>query len=75
MTTKPIVYISEAYLYENSLFGTVHNYPTDHMVISGCVTNNSGTVRTSSILNREGDTIETQRTIYKVLSWHKDFKE
>lgn len=66
---KPTVNISNASFVGNRLHGTVHNYPESHMVEPGCVSNNVGTVLTSRIIYHRDDIVETERTIYNVLSW------
>lgn len=68
---KPTVNISNAFIIGDHLYGTVHNYPENHMVRPGCVSNNKGTVRTSKILYKKGNIVETQRTIYNVLNWEE----
>lgn len=73
-TQKPVIQIRNAsFIYhpithKRELYGIVEDYPEDHMVYPGCLTN-GGYVTTSAVVNVDGDTVETKRSIYKVLSW------
>ena len=68
--TKPIVHIKDAMFFNNRLMGVVIDYPEEHQGYPGAVTNGKDVI-TSSIVSIEGDTVETQRTIYHVDSWVK----
>lgn len=73
-TQKPVIQIRNASFIDyhlpgqRALYGIVEDYPEDHMVYPGCVTNGKY-VTTSVVVNVDGDTVETKRSIYKVLSW------
>jgi hypothetical protein len=67
---KPIVHIKDAMIFNNRLMGVVIDYPEEHQGYPGAVTNGKDVI-TSSIVSIEGDTVETQRTIYHVDSWVK----
>ena len=70
---KPEIKILNAFVMGNRLYGDVLNYPVEHEYFPGAV-NGDGTkevksVVTSTIVRVDGDTIETERSIYKVQSW------
>lgn len=72
---KPVVQIKDACIVGDPeivqvLFGTVLDYPEEHMVYEKAVTNGH-IVRTSKIVEIRGDVVETERTIYQVQSWLK----
>lgn len=73
-TQKPVIHIRNAgfidypFTHQRVLRGIVEDYPEDHMYYPGCVTN-GGYVTTSAVVSVDGDTVETKRSIYKVLSW------
>jgi hypothetical protein len=68
---KPVVKISQAFIIRGIdneyLFGQPENYPESHQGFPGCV--REGTIRTSPIVSKEDNVIETERTIYAVQSW------
>lgn len=67
---KPIIDINEAYIIGPHLYGVPVNYPEEHMYYKGAVPPGEY-VRTSAIVKHEGNTVETMRTIYNVLTWSK----
>ena len=71
--TKPTVQIKDCYFEQTIdgkkiLSGIVLDYPDEHQWYPGCLTNGRR-VRTSLVVSENGDTVETQRTIYKVQNW------
>jgi hypothetical protein len=78
---KPVAEIENAAIMQypdgaRSLMGILKSYPEQHKAYSHCGADPGKFVTTSKIVRgQEGDlTIETARTIYKVLSWYKDKK-
>lgn len=67
---KPTVKINSAFIGGNRLLGIVEDYPEEHKAYLGCLTNGEE-VTTSPIVSRDGDIVETLRTIYHVQSWIK----
>lgn len=73
---KPTVQIRDAFISpgfggNTVLMGYPVDYPADHMYYTGCVSNNKE-ITTSAIVARPDDsTVETKRTIYKVLNWRE----
>lgn len=70
---KPEVKILNAFIMYNRLYGDAVQYPVDHQYFPGAVHgdgyNELQSIVTSKIVKQDGDTIETERTIYKVQSW------
>ena len=71
--TKPIVDISDCYIYKNYanqdiLTGVPINYPSDHCYRPGAVVNLQR-VDTTAVVYRMGNMVETQRTKYRVANW------
>lgn len=71
--TKPTVQIKDAAILtgwdgKNRLVGTVLDYPDEHQVYEGAVTNGRPVV-TSPIVTLSEEVVETVRTLYKVLNW------
>lgn len=69
--TKPVVNINNAFIENNRLYGITENYPKEHGVYEGCVSNTT-LVQTSPIVHKEEDYVETERTIYFVKSWGRN---
>jgi hypothetical protein len=65
---KPTVKITDASLFGNRLYGITQEYPKEHMAYENCVTPGNY-VRTSTVVKVDGNLVETQRTIYDVVSW------
>ena len=65
---KPVVQIKDAFLVEDRLSGYPVDYPESHRYRPGEILNNRLVV-TSAIVKRNGDVVETQRTLYQVLNW------
>ena len=70
---KPTVQIKDCELLDHPsgcqvLTGIVLDYPDEHQGFPGAVINGRW-VRTSAVVNVEGDTVETLRTIYNVQNW------
>lgn len=74
MSTKPVVNISDCYVYADSmgrerLTGIVLNYPEEHKVN---YFKNGEEVITSPIVSKSDNFVETVRTIYRIINWkHK----
>lgn len=80
MDNRPVVQIKDAKLqravvwdntgYKQSyvLIGTPLDYPESHMVFPGCVSNHSE-VRTSEVVEVQGNVVKTKRTEYRVRNW------
>ena len=66
--SKPSVQIADAFVFGDRLCGKPLDYPEEHQHRAGAVTNGR-TVITSKIIKVDGDTVETQRTIYNVVNW------
>jgi hypothetical protein len=62
VTVKPIVNIKEAFIVNGRMFGKPLNHP-------GLGVSNMRQVVTSPILKVDGDRVETENTVYNVLSW------
>lgn len=60
---KKTIDMTNALLMGNCLLGTVFEHPVLGSFPMGTE------VRTSSILNRNGNTVETRNTIYNVINW------
>ena len=70
---KPLVDIKDCFLFENwqgnqILTGIPLNYPDEHQYRPGAL-ENGRRVYTSAVVKAEPYTIETQRTIYRVINW------
>ena len=68
---KPVVDISDCSIYADSmgrerLTGVALNYPDSHKVN---YFKNNESIITSPIIGKTPNTVETVRTIYRVLSW------
>lgn len=61
MENKPVVKIKNARVFQNRLIGVAIDHPREDL--------NGTEVRTSDIINYEGNKIETRNTIYMVESW------
>lgn len=72
--TKPVVDIQDCYIYADTmgrerLTGIVLNYPEEHKVN---YFKDGDRVITSPIVSKNVNTIETVRTIYRIVNWkHK----
>lgn len=44
------------------------DYPSEHMGEAGCITNGNR-IFTTCIVSKDGYTVETERTVYRVKSW------
>jgi hypothetical protein len=68
---KPVVKINDAFILRGMdserLFGYPLDYPEEHQWYPGCI--RGGMIRTGPIVSKEDHIIETERTIYAVLSW------
>jgi hypothetical protein len=62
VTVKPIVNIKDAFIVNGRMFGKPLNHP-------GFGVSNMRQVVTSPILQVDGDRVETENTVYNVLSW------
>ena len=62
VTVKPIVNIKDAFIVNGRMFGKPLNHP-------GLGVSNMRQVVTSPILQVDGDRVETENTVYNVLSW------
>ena len=65
---KPTVKITDASLFGDRLYGITQEYPKEHAVYEGCVIPGRY-IRTSPVVKVEGNLVETQRTVYDVVSW------
>lgn len=69
---KPVVQIKEAKVGPHwwgrstqILYGLPVDHPREYL-------NNNERFHSSPVIKVDGDTVETENTIYKVLSWYKD---
>ena len=74
MSTKPVVNISDCYVYADSmgrerLTGIVLDYPESHKVN---YFKNGEEVITSPIISKSANFVETIRTIYRIVNWKSD---
>ena len=74
MSTKPVVNISDCYVYSDSqgrerLAGVVFNYPEEHKVN---YFKDGDAVITSPIVSKSANFVETVRTIYRITNWKQN---
>ena len=62
VTVKPIVNIKDAFIVNGRMFGKPLNHP-------GLGVSNMRQAVTSPIIQVDGDRVETENTVYNVLSW------
>lgn len=65
---KPTVDIEDCFLLGDRLYGFPLNYPDNHQGFPGAVSGSKYVV-TSPIISRDGNHVETERTIYNVINW------
>ena len=78
---KPVVQIKNAEIVKTNSWGVALeyeiltgipvDYPDDHQYYSGCLQNGKQ-IWTTKIVAHNGNTVETVRTIYKILNWNKN---